>query len=45
MIKKFIIYLINMIKRKKTRTYKEVHPEIMYRINKPYSKYINFEMV
>ena len=43
----FIKYIIDMIKGKfgKKRTYNEVHPEIMYVINKPFAKYIRFEEV
>lgn len=38
-------FIKNMIRKKKSRTYKEVHPEIMYKVNKPFAKYIKFEMV
>ena len=44
---RFIKYIIDMIKRKfsKKRTYNEVHPEIMYIINKSFAKYIRFKEV
>ena len=46
-IHEIINFIINMFKRKSKskRTYIEVHPEIMFMINKPFAKYISFEEV
>lgn len=40
-----INFIKNIFKKKTKRTYNEVHPEIMYVINKPFAKYIRFEEV